>query len=83
MARVNSSDFGKAVKVRLIEMDKTQTWLAQAVSERTGLYFDTSYLSKVLTGSYSQDKFVEAIRDVLGLPEDTKVEDSVAPRKSN
>lgn len=70
MAKVNSSDFGKAVKVRLIELDKTQDWLAQNVASRTGMYFDTSYLWKVLNGVLNPPKIIEAIRDILDLPEE-------------
>lgn len=77
MAKINDSKFGKAVKIRLIEMDKTQDWLCEAVRNRTGLYFDTSYLWKVLNGVLSTPKIIEAIRDILDLhEEETNAESS-------
>lgn len=65
MAKTN--DFGKTVKVRLIEMDKDQKWLIEGVSRRTGLYFDSSYLWKVLNGVLTPPKIIEAICDILDI----------------
>lgn len=45
-----TSEFGKAVKIRLIELNKTQDWLVDQVKERTGDYFDGSYLYRLLSG---------------------------------
>ena len=44
------NDFGKAVRIRLIEMNKDQNWLIEQVKERTGDYFDSSYLHRLLAG---------------------------------
>lgn len=70
MAQINASEFGKAVKVRLIELDKTQAWLIEAVREKTGLFFDGSYLWKTLSGGYQNEKIVSAIREILDMPEE-------------
>ena len=67
---VQTTEFSRAVKKRLIDMDKKQTWLIQQVRERTGLYFDDSYLSKILTGKLATPGIVQAIREILGLPAD-------------
>lgn len=69
MAKINDSEFGKAVKIRLIEMDKTQDWLVEQVRNRTGLFFDSSYLWKILNGVVSTPGMVAAIREILDLPE--------------
>ena len=68
MAKINDSDFGKAVKIRLIEMDKTQDWLVEQVKARTGLFFDSSYLWKILNGVVATPGMVTAIREILDLP---------------
>lgn len=68
MAKINDSEFGKAVKIRLIEMDKTQDWLVEQVRNRTGLFFDSSYLWKILNGVVSTPGMVVAIREILDLP---------------
>lgn len=68
------SDFGKAVKIRLIELDKTQEWLVEQVRERTGDYFDSSYLYRILTGKTPGEAGrggkpgkAEVIREILGM----------------
>lgn len=67
MAKVNGSEFGKRIKVRLIEMDKTQDWLIDAVRNETGLYFDGSYLWKVMSGVLTTPKIVQAICKILDI----------------
>lgn len=67
MAKVNCTDFGKEIKKRLVDMDQSQAWLLDMVSARTGLYFDGSYLYKVMTGQLNTPKIVEAICDILGI----------------
>ena len=65
MARANCTDFGKEIKKRLVDLDQSQAWLLDMVSARTGLYFDGSYLYKVMTGQLNTPKIVEAICDIL------------------
>lgn len=62
-----TSDFGKEVKIRLVEMEKTQAWLIEQVKEKTGLYFDDSYLWKINAGVIATPSIVTAIRDILGM----------------
>lgn len=61
------SDYGKEIKKRLIDMDKTQVWLIDQVKERTGLFFDSSYLYKVMTGTLRTPTIVSAINEVLNI----------------
>ena len=63
------TDFGLCVKTELLRQGKTQLQLEQAVAERTGLYVDSSYMYKILTGQRSAPKIVAAIREILNLPE--------------
>lgn len=63
------TDFGLCVKTELLRQGNTQLWLEQAVTERTGLYVDSGYMYKVLTGQRSAPKIVAAIREILNLPE--------------
>jgi len=64
--------FGKNIKKRLIDLEHTQVWLIEQVKERTGLYFDDSYLYKIQTGQLATPKIVSAIKDILELPGDEK-----------
>lgn len=64
--------FGKEIKKRLVDMDHTQAWLIQQVAEKTGLYFDRSYMHKIQTGQLATPKIVQAIREILDLPEQTQ-----------
>lgn len=64
-----TNDFGKAVKIRLIEMEKSQAWLIEQVKEKTGLYFDDGYLWKICAGVLSTPKVMAAIREILDIKE--------------
>ena len=64
-------DFGKSVKLRLIDLGQSQKWLTEEVAKKTGLYFDTYYLHKVLTGKSENQKIVNAIKEILSIEEDT------------
>ena len=62
-----TTDFGKTIKKKLIDMDKPQTWLIDMVRAKTGLYFDSSYLSKISTGKIATPKIVAAIKEILDI----------------
>lgn len=66
------SDFGLSVKVKLLQIGKEQKWLEQAVSEKTGLYVDSGYLYKILTGQRNAPKIVAAICEILNIEEKEK-----------
>ena len=59
------SDFGLYVKTELLRLGKEQKWLEEAVSEITGLYVDSGYMYKILTGQRNAPKIVAAIQSVL------------------
>nr|DAL94515.1 MAG TPA: hypothetical protein [Caudoviricetes sp.] len=62
------SEFGIAVKIKLIKMNKTQNWLIEEIKKRNPTMFvDSSVLYKVLTGQIVSGKIVDAIKTVLGI----------------
>lgn len=61
------TDYGKTVKCRLINLNRTQKWLEEAVTEKTGLYMDRSYMGKILTGQLKPTKVISAINEILGI----------------
>lgn len=63
----NISEYGLRIKMRLLELGKNQNWLIEEVANRTGLYFDSGYLHKILTGTEKSEKVLTAINDILGL----------------
>lgn len=63
------SDFGLCVKTELLRRGKEQKWLEEAVSEMTGLYVDSGYMYKILTGQRNAPKIVAAIRECLEMRE--------------
>lgn len=65
--RYHFTDFGKKVKVALVEHSQTQEWLIAQVRDKTGLYFDSSYLNKIMTGKNENEKIVSAIKEILSL----------------
>ena len=63
----NFTEWGIAVKKRMIDLGMTQKELAEAVSKETGLFVDGGYLYKILTGRRAAPKVVSAINSVLGI----------------
>lgn len=61
------SDFGLRVKMQLLQIGKEQKWLEEAVSEKTGLFVDSGYMYKILTGQRNAPKIVAAIREILSI----------------
>ena len=61
------TDFGLVVKTELLRQGKTQKWLEEAVSEKTGLYADAGYMHKILTGQRNPEKIVAAICETLNI----------------
>ena len=61
--------FGLCVKTELLRRGKTQTWLVRQIGDDTGLFVDDSYLYKILTGQRNAPKIVQAIRDILEIPD--------------
>jgi len=64
--------FGKSIKKKLIDLEQPQKWLIEKVSEVTGLYFDDSYLYKIMTGQLATPKIVQAISEILELPDEDR-----------
>lgn len=65
--RYEFTDFGKKVKVTLINRNQSQEWLIAQVRDKTGLYFDSSYLNKIMTGKNENEKIISAIKKVLSI----------------
>ena len=68
------TDFGLCVKTELLRRGKEQKWLEEAISEKTGLYVDSGYTYKILTGQRNAPKIVAAICEILNIQ---KEEDAV------
>ena len=62
-----SSAFGKAVKKKLVDLDKSQAWLIDQVKEKTGLFCDSSLMSRLLNGSYKSQNMTQAVCEILGM----------------
>ena len=67
MGVATTTPFGKMIKRRLIDLDKNQTWLIEQVKEKTGLFFDSSYMSKIMTGKLRTPGIVQAICEILDI----------------
>lgn len=63
------TDYGKEVKKKLIELDKSQTWLIEKIKEKTGMFVDSSVLNKVLTDRLNSKPIITAINEILGIEE--------------
>lgn len=66
----NISEYGKKVKIKLTELGKEQNWLIEQVREKTGLYFDSSYMHKIFCGTEKSKNIIAAINETLGIEEE-------------
>ena len=67
MNAIKTTPLGKEIKKRLVDMERNQAWLIEQVASKTGLYFDGSYLHKVMTGQLNTPKVVQAITEILDI----------------
>ena len=68
------SDFGLCIKTELLRTGREQKWLEAAVSEKTGLFVDGSYMYKILTGQRNAPKIVDAICEILNIQKEGEAE---------
>lgn len=61
------SGFGLCVKTELLRKGQTQKWLEEEITAKTGLYVDSGYMHKILTGQRNAPKIVEAICEILNI----------------
>ena len=69
MTENNFCCFSKEVKRRLVDIEQSQTWLAQMVSKDTGLEVDDAYLSNILSGRRKSEKIISSIKKILKIEE--------------
>ena len=61
------TDFGKRVKIALIEKGMSQEELMYRIHENTGMFVDSSYLWKIMSGKRNPPQLVDAIGAILDL----------------
>jgi len=62
-----TTEFGKAVKKKLVDLDQTQRWLIDEVKSDTGLYFDSGYLHRILVGEEKTPSIITSITKILDI----------------
>ncbi len=68
MEKKSISDFGKSIKLKLIEINKTQNWLICELQKNLpNNYIDGSLLYKIIVGDISKGKVVDEIKKILEL----------------
>lgn len=61
-------DYGKKVKIALMEQNKKQEWLIAEIKSRfPDIYVDGSNIHKILTGEIASGKVVNAINEILAI----------------
>ena len=69
------SDLGLRIKAELLRIGKNQKWLEKTVAEKTGLFVDSGYMYKILTGQRNAPKIVTAICEVLNIENPNKAKE--------
>lgn len=64
--------FGLCVKTELLRRGKSQKWLEEEITKHYQLYVDSGYMYKILTGQRNAPKIVQAIREILDMPQGEK-----------
>lgn len=65
-------DFGKEIKLRLVEINQSQAWLIDEVKKDTGKYFDSGYLHRILRGEVATPGIVSSICRILDISSPTE-----------
>lgn len=74
------SKFGIQIRSRLDMKGMNQNDLIEMVCAKTGMFFDSGYLYKIMTGQRTPSKIIQAICEILDLPAQHIQDDST---KSN
>ena len=72
MQKSKLTDFGLCVKTELLRQGMSQAELEKSVSEDTGLFVDSGYMYKILTGQRSPKKIVSSICRILDITGSTE-----------
>ena len=72
MQKSKLTDFGWCVKTELLRKGRMQAELEKSVSEDTGLFVDSGYMYKILTGQRSPEKIVSSICRILDITGSTE-----------
>lgn len=61
------TEFGRSIKIRLMDTGMEQKELVARVREKTGKYFDSWYLWKIINGDIKTPTMVNAICEILDI----------------
>ena len=67
MQKTKLTDFGLCVKTELLKQGMSQAELERKISEDTGLFVDSGYMYKILTGQRNPEKIIDSVKKVLGI----------------
>lgn len=67
MRKNKLTEYGVAIKIRLIEMDRSQEWLINEVNKRGIIILDRSFLNRIMTGVVKTSAAVPIINEILGI----------------
>ncbi len=70
------SEFGIQIRSKLDIKGMNQNDLIDLVCEKTGMFFDSGYLYKIMTGQRTPPKIIQAICEILDIPEQQIQDDS-------
>ena len=61
------SDFSTEVRVALVRRGWNFNDLANAVQEKTSMFCDSAYISRIMSGDRNPPKIIAAIQEILGI----------------
>lgn len=67
MGSCKFTEFGLCVKTELLKRGLSQRWLEEEVTRKTGMFMDSGYMFKILTGRRNAPKIISTICEILDI----------------
>ena len=70
MRKNKLTDYGKCIKKKLLDMDKSQEWLISEVNKKSPITLTSSYLNRIMIGKVINSTAIPIINEVLEIEQE-------------
>ena len=64
------TNYGRSIKKKLLDMDKSQEWLIREVNNKCTIMVTSSYLNRIMTGKVRKSAAIQVINNILDINEE-------------
>ena len=79
MLKNKFTEYGKSIKRRILELDRTQAWLIDEVNKRANITMTSSYLNRIMIGKVAKSSAIPIINEILGIESEERAAEDVSP----